>query len=655
MKKITKRILTFVFLVVLIVTMHTQSEAASGSSLFLKQLHFEVQINENGDMEVTETWNIDISRTNTLYKTFETDPKKYSKITNVKVAEVVNGVNQPFREINQLMHHVTKNCYYGRENNDGDFEIAWGVGLDNTFALKTYEISYTIEDVIAKYSDYAELYWQFVGANFEINANEVTGRITLPSQAISQEEIKVWGHTEGLNGEIYATDLNTIEFNINHFKAGRYIEIRTLFPTQMITFSTKGGNHSILSKVIKEETRWADEANGKRTKRSFFEVAIETVIIMVLSLINIKLMANAIKNGEKLKEIKSLKPSENSSYFREIPRQDTTPAEAVYLLKKAKAGLPMREIGKIVSATLLDLSLKKIIDFQVNKEKRGKETITIRLLNKAGIYQLEEKNERTIADFLVRAFRNREEITVKEFQRYIQNLAPTIKVLQEKIKKECNEDLKRKNLIDKEEEKTYRKIEIAQSAYFTAFIFVVIFGIPIIKSTSIYMIIGILPFVIFSLINLVMVSISKFKISVFTQEGINEAEKWKGLKKYMEEFSLLEKREVPEIAIWEKFLVYATAFGIADKVLKQLKIVYPDIENTIDRNTNNNMYVMTNTNFTRNFSNSISNTISISSSASYSSSSSYSSGIGGGGGFSGGGGGGRRSEVVEEADSLLAI
>ena len=130
------------------------------------------------------------------------------------------------------------------------------------------------------------------------------------------------------------------------------------------------------------------------------------------------------------------------------------------------------------------------------------------------------------------------------------------------------------------------------------------------------------------------------RINVFTQEGVNESEKWKGLKKYMEEFSMLDKREVPEIEIWEKFLVYATAFGIADKVLKQLKIVYPDIENSMNINTYPSMYLMMNTDFSRSFTDSISSSMS----------SAYSSASGGGGGFSGGGGGGRRPEVAEVVD-----
>ena len=98
---------------------------------------------------------------------------------------------------------------------------------------------------------------------------------------------------------------------------------------------------------------------------------------------------------------------------------------------------------------------------------------------------------------------------------------------------------------------------------------------------------------------------------------------------------MLDKREIPELALWEEYLVYATAFGIADKVLEQLKIVYPNYNEQINASTYTSMHLMMNSDFSKSFSHSISSAMS----------STYSSASGGGGGFSGGGGG-RRPEVA---------
>lgn len=58
--------------------------------------------------------------------------------------------------------------------------------------------------------------------------------------------------------------------------------------------------------------------------------------------------------------------------------------------------------------------------------------------------------------------------------------------------------------------------------------------------------------------------------------GREELSEVVGLKKYLEEFSLIAEREISEVEIWKEYMIYATLFGIADKVMKQLEKVYPD-------------------------------------------------------------------------------
>ena len=113
----------------------------------------------------------------------------------------------------------------------------------------------------------------------------------------------------------------------------------------------------------------------------------------------------------------------------------------------------------------------------------------------------------------------------------------------------------------------------------------------------------------------------------------------------MQDFSMLDEREIPELVLWEKYLVYATAFGIADKVIEQLKLVYPNIDEITKIGTYHYINVIGgNINFSSSFSETISSSIT----------SAYSSGTGGGGGFSGGGGGGRWPEVEEVEDSTTS-
>ena len=49
-----------------------------------------------------------------------------------------------------------------------------------------------------------------------------------------------------------------------------------------------------------------------------------------------------------------------------------------------------------------------------------------------------------------------------------------------------------------------------------------------------------------------------------------------GLKKYLLDFSTMDKKEYFDVHLWEEYLIFAELLGIADKVRKQLSIVYPE-------------------------------------------------------------------------------
>lgn len=65
-------------------------------------------------------------------------------------------------------------------------------------------------------------------------------------------------------------------------------------------------------------------------------------------------------------------------------------------------------------------------------------------------------------------------------------------------------------------------------------------------------------------------------IKDLSEKGKSELAEVMGLKKYLNDFSLIAEREINETIIWQDYMVYATLFGIADKVINQLKNVYPD-------------------------------------------------------------------------------
>ena len=110
------------------------------------------------------------------------------------------------------------------------------------------------------------------------------------------------------------------------------------------------------------------------------------------------------------------------------------------------------------------------------------------------------------------------------------------------------------------------------------------------------------------------------------EKAIEHIEKWKGFKRFLKDFSKLDEKDYGSIVIWEHYLVYAIGLGVADKVLEQLKDIYPEIT-TLD-DTYSGIYHSSSYH-------SFSNSFNSASTGAFT----YSSSTGSGGGFSGGGGG----------------
>ena len=348
-KKLLTTLITIIFLLLL-------GGPKVQATLKLNHLDFEVTLKDDGSMDVTETWDIHISETNTLYKTIDIDKKKYNSITNFSVKEITAGKNNYFTKSYSWQYHLPKNYYFGGINHDGQYEISWGVGLDNSSDTRTYEINYTVLGAVHKYGDCSELYWQFLGNKFEVPAKKITGTIKLPGYVTDKKEIKVWGHTEDLNGEIFAVDGNTVKFELEKYRAKRFVEIRLAMPTYIFGNLNVTDDENRLEEMIKEETQWANEANEQREKKQKIAKKILGAEIGVVGILSLLFIRKIREYYRKLKDTKTIKANRQLDYYRELPDDTATPSEAMFLMNKY-----IINMSRAFSSTLLNLALKKYI------------------------------------------------------------------------------------------------------------------------------------------------------------------------------------------------------------------------------------------------------------------------------------------------------
>lgn len=537
-------------------------------------LNYDVRLNSDGSMTVTENWDVYISETNTLFKDFDVS-NLYTKILDdVNVVQVIEGVDVPLERIYEEQYHVDSGCYYGLMTKPNVFEIAWNVGLDNSSDTRNYKISYTVPNVVTKYNDCTELYWQFLSSDNGMSGKNITGIITLPSPVSNLENLRVWAHGQ-LDGEITKASNDTVTFALARLNSNSMLEIRIVTDEDIFTNLFNVSPTNKLSSILEEEQRWADEANEIRKRNQMVIAGILIGEFLLLALLVIKYI-RYISEGKEI-EIKYTYPDLNIEYFRDIPNEkEATPARASYMYNFKGTSSTISE-SKVFSATILNLALKRIIEFEPIDKKNVRIKFLFTPEADKSIDEL-KSDEKLIYDLLIMSAKGSDSITTKDLSRIASKNYESWHSRFAKLESVVKLSVQTPEIISKERKDVYKKWNLRATIY----IMLVIIGffclpmvVPFSFAKEMFMV-GAVDFVMLILCMIKCIRNSK-KIDIFTEKGYEEKAQWKGLKQYMKDFSLLKEKEVPDLILWEKYLVYATVFGISKKVIEQLKVVYPEM------------------------------------------------------------------------------
>ena len=140
-----------------------------------------------------------------------------------------------------------------------------------------------MSNAVKIHNDIAEFYRKFISATNKHNIDDVSIKITLPNASqsyIKGKDIKIWGHGP-LNGEIKFLDDNQVILSSEDFNANQFLEARIIMPTALFNNvpSVVYTNKNALEEILKEESKWASEANNKRMM-----VKLEIILSILLIL-----------------------------------------------------------------------------------------------------------------------------------------------------------------------------------------------------------------------------------------------------------------------------------------------------------------------------------------------------------------------------------
>ncbi len=417
----------------------------------------------------------------------------------------------------------------------------------------TFIYEYTIKGVITQYKDISELNWVMLDYQ-PIKVKNVTINITLPNGDYNIENMKTFFHGSNVANREFVGN-NKIKITADSMVSDEQIEVRLLLNNDIFSNvrSENKVNINALNSILNFENDQITKANLK------YRVGyIGVIIIFVIFLVLIGLMTFRCYK----KYDKEFPTDFMNDYHMELPAE-YSPAVMSYLYK-------FREIDDDdLSATLLDLVRRKYLILDDNNSG---------INDKNPNYIIKLNTEKDQGDLL-----EYEKFLIKWF---IEDIGSDNQVSANQIKSYCDsvsgaEEYKRNSvrwnsLVAKEGKKykffdeTIKSAKIKYSNIGTLLIICSFVFLSLISSYSGY----ILGYSLMASVLLVGVSFVLYVNSFDrrSKSGNEDFVRWRAFKKFLEDFSNFKEYPVTSIILWEHYLVYATSFGIADKVMEQLKL-----------------------------------------------------------------------------------
>ena len=607
--------------------------------------------NRKANVEITEYLTFDVhagSRSNTYKELWRELPEDY--VDGLKVTYDVESVTQILDNGQEIPYSETSKMYWEDSDYTQSSTMRWhhsdGSGRypDNDESLliyipwtyrekMTFKIVYSMNNAALKYNDCSELYLAMYSGNTITKLNSYKAQILIPDKIMPST---YYAYTFGTaNSRLpytesdyinpgyhtFSIDLDESDLKFNYHN--RYIEFCLLAYGNDKHIFTKYAPNNMYSKENVLDECISENEYYETQNRKFNTYKI---LLLVLSIIgSILIVTNAIRKYKKTKEKYNLyEPEINYDYFREIP-SDLDPIFASELVFMKDPFDENKEKQEEYAAILLSLIRKKyvkITKLDNNVDWNNFNTVIsiepIRTTystpaftdspdySPEPIYTSINENtgetveplttsERLYLELLERHSRTyNNAITINQFQKCIDNdYEYTNAFVKDIEKKPILESGVMQGYFQSADYDTPKKElnKIAKSSLILGLILlIVVNGIsyftPMALSFGAYTIFGIA-----CLWKYFYLTSKASNLLLFTQYGANEQAKWYGLYNFLNSDTLISEREVHELPLWEKYLIYATAFGISEKVIKAIKIHAVELNIDSSPILNHNFYI----------------------------------------------------------------
>ena len=641
----------------------------------------------NGKIVVTERLTFDIhaaSKNNLFWELWRDLPESY--VDGVKVDYKVNSVKQILDDGTEIIYGESPKLYW----NDSDYtSTIYGPGkwyhsegpynesarryecvffyVDGLYRENvTFEIEYEMNNAALRYDDCSELYLSFYSEDSVKYLNSFKGQILIPQKDMPSSgnyEIHTYGtnsndfpfeESDTLNPGFHTISINLDKSSLNFKPYNEYLELSLVsYGKDNHIFTDYASYNDYYNDPVLAEI-WQEQSEYDNSYQHYKNMKI--VVFCILLAGSVLVIVYTYTKDKKIRnKYVFYHPSMQMKYFREIPSNlDPIFASNLVFCKDRKKKNKHDSDG--YSSLMLSLVRKGYIALERINPAGDWNSRNVKIIVKykptpafydmAGqtppvtqTFESLTQNEASYFNLIVRHSAGTE-ISMSLFQARISGDYENTNSFVNGIKHSIVSIGTSQGYFQKADyDEPQRKVNSLAKMFLIIGILLVTLVNFISHFTHLdfafggYTILGI----VFIISSLYLKHLAK-KYVLLTQLGEDEYSKWKGLYDFLNSETLMNERTVIELPLWEEYLVYATAFGISEKVIAALKIRCPDYQ--MSPILSNPYYSSVHFHHYGHSFNSAIRTASHTS---------YSVGFGGHGGYGGGGrggGGGRRRSLI---------
>ena len=477
----------------------------------------------------------------------------------------VDGVSVPFEGAIDLEEDGAKYVYTSKYRNSAVgyfFARTSGVEIGvimPEFSSGVHKISYSyyVKGLVTGGADIAIFYYKYLS---EINTMDIKNMHVTVTFPEAEPELRSWLHNSAsaVGAWKQSEDHKSVEIYFEDVKAGEYLESRMLLDKGHYTIFKTDKTVSSLS-VENEEAAWYKAY--EREQRIRLAITVLDYVLGALAVAFGVYMAIRLRRKNRPLELPSA-----PIYYREIPEGYTGGEVSPLYFYYSNENY----IDESISATMLELVRLGYITITPDEKKKGA-VITVLKEDKEDELRTHQK---IVIEMLLEVKPLGTPLTMKEFEKYGKGHPGTMMNIVEKYKAAIKNKSERDGAYRKRNAAKEQGKKVCSTMVGIGAVTILISGFAsfAIGMGMFFMGAG---FVIGGLIVYLFLRRSKAPL---TLDGQREYDKLHALAKFMEEFSAMDEHEIPELVLWEDYMVFATAMGIADKVSEQLEIAYPEFK-----------------------------------------------------------------------------